>query len=75
MIQAVSVFCFCLRFISLFYVYEFIAAVFRHTRRGHGIPLQMVSNYMIPGNWTQISGRAAVLLITEPYLQALVCGY
>ena len=30
------------RFIYLFYVYEYIVAVFRHTRRGHWIPLRMV---------------------------------
>jgi hypothetical protein len=32
------------RFISLFYVYEYTVAVFRHTRRGHRhrIPSQMV---------------------------------
>ena len=31
-----------LRFIYLFYVYEYTVAVFRHTRRGHQIPFQMV---------------------------------
>jgi hypothetical protein len=35
----------------LFYVYEYTVAVFRHTRRGHWIPLQMVvSHHMVAGN-------------------------
>jgi hypothetical protein len=35
----------------LFYVYEYIVAVFRHTRRGPQIPLQMVvSHYVVAGN-------------------------
>ena len=38
----------------LFSVYEYTVAVFRHTRRGHQIPLQMfVSHHGIAGNWTQ----------------------
>jgi hypothetical protein len=41
-------------FIYLFYVYEYTVAVFRHTRRGHQIPLQMVvSHHVVPGNCTQ----------------------
>jgi hypothetical protein len=33
------------------YVYEYIVAVFRHTRRGHQIPLQMVVNHhVVAGN-------------------------
>jgi hypothetical protein len=40
-----------LRFIYLFYVYEYAIALFRHTRRGHQIPLQMVvSHHVIAGN-------------------------
>ena len=40
--------------IYLFYVYEYIIALFRHTRRGHQIPLQMfVSHHVIAGNWIQ----------------------
>jgi hypothetical protein len=40
-----------LRFIYLFYVYEYTVAVFRHTRRGHRIPLQMVvSHHVVAGN-------------------------
>ena len=42
------------RFYLFFYVYEYIVAVFRHTRRGHQIPLQMVmSHHVIAGYWTQ----------------------
>jgi hypothetical protein len=34
----------------LFYAYEYPAAVFRHTRRGHQIPLQMVvSHHVVAG--------------------------
>ena len=36
------------------YVYEYTVAVFRHTRRGHQIPLHMVvSHHVVAGNWTQ----------------------
>jgi hypothetical protein len=36
------------------YVYEYTIAVFRYTRRGHQIPLQMVvSQHVVAGNWTQ----------------------
>ena len=36
--------------IYLFYVYEYTVAVFRHTRRGHQIPLQMVvSHHVVAG--------------------------
>ena len=41
------------RIIYLFYVYKYIVAIFRHTRRGHLITLQMVVSYhMVAGNWT-----------------------
>ena len=33
-----------------FYLYEYIAAVFKHTRRGHRIPLQMVVSHPVAGN-------------------------
>ena len=36
-----------LRFICLFYVYEYTVAVFRHTRRGHQTPLQMVVSHQV----------------------------
>ena len=36
---------------SLFYVYEYTIALFRHTRRGHWIPLQIaVSHHVVAGN-------------------------
>jgi hypothetical protein len=37
--------------IYLFNVCEYTVAVFRHTRRGHGIPLKMVvSHHVVAGN-------------------------
>jgi hypothetical protein len=37
--------------IYLFYLYEYTIGVFRHTRRGHQIPLQMVMCYhVVAGN-------------------------
>jgi hypothetical protein len=42
------------RFIQLFYSYVYTVAVFRHTRRGHQIPLQMVvSHHVVAGIFTQ----------------------
>jgi len=42
---------FPLKKIYLFYVYEYTIAIFRHTRRGHQIPLQMVvSHHVLAGN-------------------------
>jgi hypothetical protein len=39
------------RFIYLFYVYEYIDAILRHTRRGHWMSLQMVvSHHVVAGN-------------------------
>jgi hypothetical protein len=38
-------------FFSLFYVYEYTVTAFRHTRKGHQIPLQMaVSHHVVAGN-------------------------
>jgi hypothetical protein len=38
------------RFIYLFYVYEYMIALFRHTKRRHQIPLQMVvSHHVVAG--------------------------
>jgi hypothetical protein len=35
----------------LFNVYEYTVAVFKHTRKGHQIPLQMVmSHHVVAGN-------------------------
>jgi hypothetical protein len=40
-----------LKIIYLIYVCESIVALFRHTRRGHQIPLQMVvSHHVVAGN-------------------------
>jgi len=48
------IFCSVLK-IYLSYVCEY--TVFRHTRRGHQNPLQMVvSHHVVAGNWTQDSG-------------------
>jgi hypothetical protein len=39
------------RIIYLFYVYEYSVAVFRHTRRGRQISLEMVvSHHVVAGN-------------------------
>jgi uncharacterized membrane protein YwaF len=44
-------FLFFKRIIYLFYVYEYTIAVFRPTRRGHQISLQMVvSHHVVAGN-------------------------
>jgi hypothetical protein len=38
-------------FIYLFIIYKYTVAVFRHTRRGHQISLQMVLSYhVVAGN-------------------------
>jgi hypothetical protein len=50
-----QVFVFVFVFLGLLlYVYEYIVAIFRHTRRGHQIPLQMMLGIEL-----RISGRAA----------------
>jgi hypothetical protein len=37
--------------IYLFYVYEYTVAAFRHSRRGHQIPLKVVvSHHVVAGN-------------------------
>ena len=42
------------REIFLYILYEYTAAVFRHTRRGQQIPLQIfLSNHVVAGNWIQ----------------------
>jgi hypothetical protein len=53
----------------LFYVYENTLAVFRHTRRGHQIILQMVANHHVVGIELRTSGKA--VLTPEPSLQPL----
>ena len=61
---------------ALFYVYEYSVAVFRHTRRAHQIPLQMVvSHYVGAGNWTQDLWKSSYLfvaIISPAPFQALV---
>ena len=57
--------------ISLFYVCEYTVAVFRHNRRGHHIPLQMVVSHHVVGCWELNSGlleEQSVLLPAEPSL-------
>jgi hypothetical protein len=50
-IKYLGVILFCLRFIYLFYVYEYTIALFRHTRRGYQTPLEMVvSHHVVAGN-------------------------
>jgi hypothetical protein len=46
-------------FIYLFYLYEYTVTFFRHTKRGHRIPLQMVVSYhVVAGFELRTSGRA-----------------
>ena len=48
----------------LFYVYKYTIAVFRHTRRGYWVPLQMVvSHHVVVGIELRTSGRAVGALI------------
>jgi hypothetical protein len=55
--------------VYLFYVYGYTDAVFRHTRRGHLIPLQMVDDCEPPcGCWELNSGpleEQAVLFLSQ----------
>ena len=49
--SVLSLFFFSLRFIYLFYACEYTVFLFRHTRKGHQIPLQMVvSHHVVSGN-------------------------
>jgi hypothetical protein len=44
-------FVFLVLFKGLFHVYEYTVAVFRHIRKGHRIPLQIVvSHHVVVGN-------------------------
>ena len=55
-------------FFKFIYVYVYTVAIFRGTRRGHQIPLQMVvSCHMVAGNCSL--EEQSVLLTTEPSLQ------
>jgi hypothetical protein len=61
----------------LFYVYEYTADVFTHTRRGLQIPLQMVGRQLVAaGNLN--SGpleEQSVLLTAEPSLQPYIFSF
>jgi hypothetical protein len=59
-------------FIYLFYVYEYTVVVFRHTRRGHQISLQMVGCESLCSCWKLNSGpleEQSVLLTNKSLLQ------
>jgi hypothetical protein len=50
-------------FIYLFIIYKYTVAVFRHTKRGHQIALQMVvSHHVVAGIELRTSGRAVSAL-------------
>ena len=70
-----SFFFFFKRIINLFYLYEYTVAVFRHTKRGHQISLQLVvSHHMAAGNWTQDlwkSSQCVVLFFSFSFLLVL----
>jgi hypothetical protein len=59
--------------IYLFIICKYTVAVFRHSRRGHQILLQMVvSHHVVPGIWTpDLRKSSRVLLSTEPSHQPL----
>jgi hypothetical protein len=61
--------------IYLFIIYKYSVAVFRHTRRGHQIPLQILVEPPC-GWWDLNSGpleEQSVLLTAEPPLQPPTC--
>jgi hypothetical protein len=69
---------FFLNKIYVFYLEEYAVAVFRHTRRVHQIPLQMVvSHHVVAGNWIQDlwKSKQPVLLTAEPSLQHCPCSF
>jgi hypothetical protein len=56
--------------IECYIYYKYTVSVFRHTRRGHQISLQMVvSHHVVAGNWTQDLEEQSVLLTAESSLQ------
>jgi hypothetical protein len=62
----------------LFYIYEYIVAIFRHTKRGHLIPMQMVVIHHVVSGWELNLGHLEeqpVLLNTEPSLQPVVIKF
>ena len=49
--------------LNLFYAHEYTVTIFRHTRRGHQIPLQLaVSHHVVLGLELRTSGRAVSAL-------------
>jgi hypothetical protein len=57
--------------IYLFYICEYTVAVFRHIRREHQIPLQMVvSHYVVAAEPLE---EQSVLLTAEPFLLPRAC--
>ena len=55
----------------IYYLYECTVAVFRYTRRGHQIPLQMVvSHHVVAGNSGPLEEQS-MLLTAEPSPQPL----
>jgi hypothetical protein len=63
-----------LKKVYLFYICEYTVAVFRHTRKGHWIPLQMVvSHHVIAGNWTQDLWKSSQYF--QPSLQPPACWH
>ena len=55
-------------------LYQYTVAVFRHTKRGHQIPLEVVvSHYVAAGGWARDLWRNSRCSLTaEPSLQDLV---
>jgi hypothetical protein len=49
-------------------MYEFTFALFRHTRREHQIPLQMVVSYLVVALGIELRTWKLVLLTAEPSL-------
>jgi hypothetical protein len=58
--------------IYLFIICKYTVAVFRHSRRGHQISLQMVVSHVVVGTWNLGPlEEQSVLLTTKPSLQFL----
>jgi hypothetical protein len=69
--------CFFFLKIYLFIIWKYIVAVFRHSRRGSQISLQMVvSHHVVAGIWTlDLRKSSRVLLPTEPSHQPIISGF
>lgn len=62
----------CIYEMDLFYLYEYAVAFFRDTRRGHGIPLQMVVRSLwLLGFELWTSGRVATATSLAPNMAVL----